>query len=322
MKGRRMLGVSIKEALDNLPSGVCFFNEKGLPVLCNRAMYRIAYALTGRDLQMQAELEAALNHPPEASGVKRDGEVYLLPDGGAWQFASRSIAGDSPYTEYIASDVTELYRRKLELQRSTEAHEQMVDNLKKIVNNVAAITREEEILTMKMQLHGKVGVCLQQLRRFHAAGCPAGERAGLARQLQGVIDGLKGEIGQSDDVDALDELLRVAATLGADVRIDGEVPRGGQARSLMAMILRECITNALRHAQGSAVHMTVTRENGQLRFATTNDGAPPAGPIAEGGGLTSLRRQVERAGGSMQVQSQPFFCLTCTLGEESEEDKA
>ena len=29
---------SIKEAFDNLPTGVCFFDERGIPVLCNLSM--------------------------------------------------------------------------------------------------------------------------------------------------------------------------------------------------------------------------------------------------------------------------------------------
>ena len=43
---------SIKEAFDTLPTGICFFSERGLPVLCNTQMYRLAYQIQGKDLQM------------------------------------------------------------------------------------------------------------------------------------------------------------------------------------------------------------------------------------------------------------------------------
>ena len=43
---------SIKEAFDTLPAGICFFSERGLPVLCNTQMYRLAYQIQGKDLQM------------------------------------------------------------------------------------------------------------------------------------------------------------------------------------------------------------------------------------------------------------------------------
>ena len=39
-----------KEAFDNLPSGVCFFNNHGIVTLCNRQMHRLVFSLSGRDL--------------------------------------------------------------------------------------------------------------------------------------------------------------------------------------------------------------------------------------------------------------------------------
>ena len=51
---------SVREAFDNLPSGIGFFSQNGMPVLYNRAMYRIAYELMGCDLQNVSELRAAL----------------------------------------------------------------------------------------------------------------------------------------------------------------------------------------------------------------------------------------------------------------------
>jgi len=38
----------------------------------------------------------------------------------------------------------------------------------------------------------------------------------------------------------------------------------------------------------------------------------------EGGGLSTLRRRVERAGGTMTVQSFPQFKLTVTIPKEKE----
>ena len=69
---------SIKEAFDNLPDGVCFFTGNGIPVLCNRTMPRLAYAVTGRDIQHISELKTALEALPEQADAVRDGAVYCL----------------------------------------------------------------------------------------------------------------------------------------------------------------------------------------------------------------------------------------------------
>ncbi len=56
--------------------------------------------------------------------------------------------------------------------------------------------------------------------------------------------------------------------------------------------------------------MEITGNAGERRITITNNGKPPKSPIAESGGLLSLRRGVEEAGGQMIVQSLPAFSLT------------
>ena len=47
-----------------------------------------------------------------------------------------------------------------------------------------------------------------------------------------------------------------------------------------------------------------------------NDGDRPDGEITEGGGLGSLRKKVEREGGTMMVKNNPEFSLTIALPKE------
>ena len=41
---------AVQESLDNLPSGIVFFDGNGMPKLMNRKMYQICQNLTGRDM--------------------------------------------------------------------------------------------------------------------------------------------------------------------------------------------------------------------------------------------------------------------------------
>ena len=73
---------AVKEAFDDLPSGVCFFDENGLIVLCNQQMQRIVYTLSGHDLQSLFELEL----------IMKEGDyIRKLPDGTVWQFEQRRV---------------------------------------------------------------------------------------------------------------------------------------------------------------------------------------------------------------------------------------
>lgn len=291
---------AIKESFDNLPAGICFFDENGLPVLCNRRMHSLVYAITGRDLQMRSDLTDAL-----------DGEAVHLPDGTTWQFAAYEIITDRPYVQFVAADVTELVGRREELEASTREHTQMVESMKRIVDNVTAITREEEILTMKMHIHGRVGWFLQRLRRYR--GEP-GQREQIVEMLRNMTDSLRGEIGRNDAVDPVEEMCRVAASLGVTV----ELSDPALVRPLILEAVRECVTNTIRHAHGDHVFVALYRQENLLYAQITNNGSQPRTQIREGGGFSSLRRQIQRAGGTMQIRSCPEFQLTVVLPIEKE----
>ena len=175
------LSAAIRESFDNLPSGISFFDASGMPVLCNRTMARIVFALTGRDLQSLTELRTALETLPEGSKATRDGNHYLLPDGSAWQFSFLQItdqAGTS-YTQAVAAEMTELYCGAQELAQSNQALEEVAQHLRRMTQNAVAIMRQEEILSMKMRVHSEVGTSVLSTRRYVMAGCPEAQKQEL-----------------------------------------------------------------------------------------------------------------------------------------------
>ena len=122
----------------------------------------------------------------------------------------------------------------------------------------------------------------------------------------------------------------MAGSIGVAVELRGEAPKEDQSpeerriRSLLAQAIRECAVNAVKHAGGDRLCVEITEiskntddldntnntENKEsILVAITNNGKPPKGPIAESGGLLSLRRSVESAGGEMRVESSPNFLL-------------
>lgn len=300
---------AIQESFDNLPSGICFFQKNGLPVLCNRRMHALVYALTGRDLQMLSDLTSALEDK---------GDTVQLPDGSVWQFRSSTIQAEDTFTQFLASDVTELVQRKKDLEISTAEHARMVEGMKEITVNVSAITREEEILAMKMHIHSRVGWFLQRLRRYREEPDPLEHKAEIVTMLTQVANALHGEIGKGDTVDPVAEMCRVAASLGVTIQLTGQALPASRAGNLVLDAIRECVTNTLRHARGNRVFVTICRQQNILSAVITNNGKPPQKKIQEGGGFGSLRRQIERAGGSMTIESCPQFRLRVTLPLEKE----
>ena len=104
------------------------------------------------------------------------------------------------------------------------------------------------------------------------------------------------------------------------VLTEGTLPSGGTAGEIAAAAVHECLTNTIRHAKGDLLHVRAEKKNGRTVLTLTNSGLKPCGPIAEKGGLGSLRRLAERAGGTMEIAYTPEFRLTVILPGEVEDD--
>ena len=131
----RFMNNVVKEAFDNLPSGICFFNKNGMVTLCNHQMYRVFFALTGKDLQSLHELQEILNGLADES--RGDHDVFLLDDGSSWRFAQEQITAQdgNTYTQVTAFDVTELYRRQKELEEDNKKLKEYAERRRKIEQN-------------------------------------------------------------------------------------------------------------------------------------------------------------------------------------------
>ena len=57
-------------------------------------------------------------------------------------------------------------------------------------------------------------------------------------------------------------------------------------------------------------------DSGVITVVMMNNGGTPMQEIVEGGGLSSLRSRIEKAGGVMNIKSLPEFRLTLTLPKE------
>lgn len=319
-KAKEMLTLnSVKETFDTLPAGICFFSENGLPVLCNTQMHRLAYPLLGKDLQMLQELKSALVSP--AKGVEvlkiKEKNGYRMPDGTVWAFSDTVIECETgtQYTQFTATEFTKLYHLQEELVERNAQLEEMITQVQRISENIAEITRQQEILTAKMRIHNKMGNCLLSARQYMVQDFPHDKKAQFLELWQSSLCALKDEIAAEDEPDACDEVVRIAKSIGVDVQIHGTMPEDTHTAYLLTVALRECVTNALNHAGADLLNLTITNSNGQISAVYTNNGAQPEQEIMEGGGLTSLRERIERSGGIMTIQSLPFYSLTVTLPE-------
>ena len=100
-----------------------------------------------------------------------------------------------------------------------------------------------------------------------------------------------------------------AASLNISIELSGNIPDDCKIKSAVTAAIRECLTNTARHAGGDKLFVSITESSEGIKVELTNTGKQPYGEIEEKGGLRNLRNTVERAGGTMTVESLPQFLL-------------
>lgn len=320
-KNRNTIGPrSIKESFDNLPSGVCYFNEAGLPVLCNRAMHRFSFAVCGKDVQYITDLEGCLSEDfISYAGACKDGNMFILPDKKAWKIEKRSIADEKGniYTQYVATDVTDLNRNREELMKENEQLRKVRAELKKLSANVVAVTREEEVLNTKMRVHDEMGRCLIEAQKYlqedHEESIPDSVALSWKRAVS--------MVKYNNDIpneDMLSQIRKACESMKLAYIQNGNLPKEEKVAYIFTCAIRECVTNAVRYAKADNLYATFAENENEFTVTVTNDGIKPEKEIVEGGGLSTLRRRVERIGGFMRIDSKPQFVLTVTVPKEKE----
>ena len=317
---------SIKESLDNLPSGICFADQSGLVILSNRQMYRLCYTLMGMDLQHISELLDALEKPQAGiQSVGADTNVYRFPEGKVWKFTQSSItdADGNAYTQVLAVDVTALYEKGDELEQENRRLEEVNARARNLYAQLDDIVREEENFAVKTHVHDEMGELLGLTRNMLTQReLPPERLKALGKRWEHIGDTL-GAVGKQDG-DAFDsdktlaELTEGIAGIGVALHVRGEFPQKSGAAYLLTAAVRECAINTVRHAKGSEMTVELTKTPHSLTASITNDGLTPAGEVVEGGGLSALRRRIEGTGGAMQVESTPRFRLVITLPGKEE----
>ena len=242
---------SIKEGFDDLPAAVCYFTPDGIIRLCNRQMFRVYRALSGRDLQSLEELHQQVWAPTHGRRVDGKNPSFVLPDGTCWLYSEQTVFGEGgrPHVECIFSEVTDLQRQRQELLRQNQELLRMNRELRRLSENVQEMTREKEIMAFKTRLHDEMGYGLTAVRQCLLQRKDSAELEASLEQMNKAVQLFRKDSEALPEENEWDVFVEDAAQLGVTVALQGPMPR--QHQHLLLTIARECITNAVRYAHGS-----------------------------------------------------------------------
>ena len=309
-KSRRQLSpVSIKESCDHLPSALCFAWKNGLPCLKNLKMDELSHLLAGEALLNANVFWKAVESQP----------IVTLENGQTWSFerVRMEMNGKIVY-QITGTNITEETRLRRELEEDNLRLNAMNRRLRQYSLDVQEATREKEILLAKTRVHDEIGHALLQTRQFLSG--TQGDVESVCAAWQQNVRLLLGKYTDGKRFDTFTQLARAARAIGVTIERCGVFPaEGTENAQLVETAAHECLTNLVRHAHGTRLEISSEATKIGWKIHYINDGDVPTGPIVEGSGLSSLRAQVEAAGGEMVVEHAPRFALTLILPMERQD---
>ncbi len=301
--------INIKGAIENLPTGLAFYNQTGILSLSNRIMHTLSYKLTGKDLQNGLELQNDLKTLQGDVCCVMSGEepAYLIEDAGVWRFSRSCVKIDS--VEYVmlkADDITDAYRLADNIQtanaRLLREHEWLCEHMK----NIEQLISDEETLRIKMALHNDFG----ELIALTVRAICSDEKEEIIKKWEELthkmtapaIFGKKGEY-------SIENIEAFAQKLGCDLEMFGKAPQDPQVHAIFTVAIFETIKNAFYHAKPGKITVTTTHNDDKIIVIINSDNTKKLTDIVEGGGLGAIRKRVESVGGEMTLTCEQSISL-------------
>ena len=179
-------------------------------------------------------------------------------------------------------------------------------------DEVRRLSRTAERERIARDLHDLVGrsLTLVALKSDVAARLVASDPARAEQEMRGVAEvardglaevraSLAGMAGGSLGREA-DASRAALAAAGIAATLDGDPESiSPEAGAVLAMTLREAVTNVIRHAGATQCRLSVGVAEGVARLAVVDDGR--GGSFREGFGLSGMRQRLTAAGGSLTL---------------------
>jgi two-component system, NarL family, sensor histidine kinase DesK len=184
--------------------------------------------------------------------------------------------------------------RKLRLAHQEIEHLAKVAERERIARDLHDVLGHTlTLIALKSTLAGKL--LEKDLRKAKA------EIADIEKVSRGALMEIRDTLRDCSSYKLAVELERAKSTLasaGVQVEADtSEVPLTPAEESVVALILREAVTNVVRHAQARRCRLRIARNNGNCVLEIHDDGR--GGAQNEGNGVRGMRERVEALGGTL-----------------------
>lgn len=307
--------ISLKEGIDALPMGICFYTLDGLALLVNRKIEELCYELTGHALYNGLEFWEEIVNNENANYVEN--KLILRHNDKCWCFEKEGIKEN--LSQIVCIDVTEEQKlnRKLEEEniKLNDINERLLDMKIKVAN----IARQEEQLAVKANIHSDMGYALLSTKALLTGVDSKTTTNDIIGNWQYVIKLLSYGDKVEKSNNTVKELYKAAKFLGLELYIEGNIPRSQELLKLFIACTRECMTNTVRHSKAKELRIIIEENKSNIQWKYINEPKEKVQDVVEGGGLLALRKMVTELDGEMSIEynkkndDKELFQLTVTL---------
>lgn len=299
---------SIKEAIDNIPVGICFYDKTGKSLLINRVMNRIIFSFSGTYINNIEYFLALLENNKldvkkiffkDSIAYKIKGQVFLFDK------STININGVEIF-QVIVHNITDLYAKTEKLEEERLKIQNQKKSLEKLLKDIVKINRSKEILISKSKLHHEFGKSVLATKLYFKNSKDSQdnfEYINFAKnQWIEVIRKIENNLAEEPKSNLYDELVLGAKSFGCKVVLSGDIKDGNELPYIFIFALKESITNAVRHSNADEVNLNIIKSENKLSGIIRDNGYSEVSEIKEGVGFSSLRKRIEQNGGTFEIK--------------------
>jgi signal transduction histidine kinase len=262
-----------------------------------------------------ADDAGAIAQEARALGIRASVGCPILVGGRLWgviaastkreeSFPPDTEAQIAAFTELVATAV-ENAESRAELAASRARVVAAADETRRRLERDLHDGAQQRLVSLALRLRGAAAAVPADLGEVHQELAGVGEELdellGDLRELsRGIHPAILSEGGLGPALRTLARRSSVPVQL--QVGLAGRLPERVEVTAYY--VVSEALTNAVKHADASAVQVDVDRDDGLVRLAIRDDGVGGADP-GRGSGLIGLKDRVEGTGGTMRVESRP-----------------
>ena len=290
---------SIKEAIDLSNSGILVLKNKNTIKLQNSIMRELLSKLAIKKNYIEELKKKAEN--------TISGDYAILIDGNAWLFII-----DKEDLEIVAVNINEEYRLQHKIENQNKEIEKNNKEIIWTIENMEYIEKQKESQELKSKFHDLLGQSFSMLQQYlNQDDLKNKNIEDIKFMIREMFTGME----DKEDAEVnLKNLVEAHKNTGTEINIVGKLPKNNEVAKVFFEIIREAVTNAIRHADSTKVDVQIKDNLDGIELIITNNGKKPKETIIEHQGIKGMRRRVLKVKGNLYITTVPNFKIYVKIG--------